>query len=420
MDFFEIVSEVAERDVAAFLARHPHAFLFENGGVPPDEEQVGDRGLLEVVRRDGQDGEVVLGRSPLADLQLDHPLVSGRHVALERTSPATFSLRVRDLGSTNGTTVDGVRLKPGTPGRLKPGSILGLGPDLSFTLHDPPSLHSALAAIARKVLDAVTSSCFETHLDGEEKLDGGGRVLSAPRPPKPAAEPPPRTTDSLADVELYAVCQPLSPARLPRDVELTIGRTGKVDLVLPHPSVSRRHASLTRRNDLVLVRDLGSANGVRVGDRLVQGETLVEPGAAPISIGVYEVAILAAKTEVVASCEGTHHLKADGLRGTLETMPLSELLQSVELHKRAGAIKVDHSGVAGEIVFRDGLPERASFGALEGEEAVIALLGLARGEFTYVPAPSGVSGERPTRRFDASFTHLLLEASRRADESRRR
>jgi DNA-binding NtrC family response regulator len=59
-------------------------------------------------RLDGGDASPILvGQSPVCDLRLADPAVSRRHLALE---PAGRALRLTDLGSTNGTTVNGVRV----------------------------------------------------------------------------------------------------------------------------------------------------------------------------------------------------------------------------------------------------------------------------------------------------------------------
>ncbi|HEY2222185.1 FHA domain-containing protein [Actinomycetospora sp.] len=72
------------------------------------------------------DGRVELGRDPACEVAVDHPSVSWRHVALA-PDPSGGGWTVTDLGSTNGTTVDGVRIAGPTP--LPPGSVLALGTD---------------------------------------------------------------------------------------------------------------------------------------------------------------------------------------------------------------------------------------------------------------------------------------------------
>jgi adenylate cyclase len=65
---------------------------------------------------------VVIGRDAACDILLRSPAVSGRHCLLEWVGGAWL---VRDLGSKNGTRVDGVRCEEQ---RLPPGCVLSVGP----------------------------------------------------------------------------------------------------------------------------------------------------------------------------------------------------------------------------------------------------------------------------------------------------
>lgn len=62
-----------------------------------------------------------VGRRPSNDLVLDHLAVSGRHAAIDTTSEGTFIL---DLGSTNGTSVNGQPIKKH---HLQDGDVIELG-----------------------------------------------------------------------------------------------------------------------------------------------------------------------------------------------------------------------------------------------------------------------------------------------------
>lgn len=73
---------------------------------------------------------MVLGRDPASGYPLDYPMVSWQHAELTREAGGIY---VRDLGSLNGTYVDGVRISGKT--LLKPGSEIGLG-SYRFTLID--------------------------------------------------------------------------------------------------------------------------------------------------------------------------------------------------------------------------------------------------------------------------------------------
>ncbi|MFC5066020.1 FHA domain-containing protein [Actinomycetospora atypica] len=70
-------------------------------------------------------GRTELGRDPAAGVVVDHPGVSWRHLRL--TADRAGAWTVTDLGSTNGTRVDGGRIDG--PTRLSPGAELALGAD---------------------------------------------------------------------------------------------------------------------------------------------------------------------------------------------------------------------------------------------------------------------------------------------------
>ncbi len=77
-----------------------------------------------VVRVDSDQGDtLVVGRDPKADIVLDTPNVSRLHARLERVQDG---FRVEDLGSTNGTWVNGERIRG--PTLVRPGDDLRFGP----------------------------------------------------------------------------------------------------------------------------------------------------------------------------------------------------------------------------------------------------------------------------------------------------
>jgi len=67
-------------------------------------------------------GPVVIGRSPGADIVLGDDFVSGRHA---RVMPSGDAAVVEDMGSTNGTVLNGQRLT--APARLKVGDVIDIG-----------------------------------------------------------------------------------------------------------------------------------------------------------------------------------------------------------------------------------------------------------------------------------------------------
>ncbi|WP_246357943.1 FHA domain-containing protein, partial [Pyxidicoccus fallax] len=59
---------------------------------------------------------------------------------------------------------------------------------------------------------------------------------------------------------------------------MVMGRSSSSDLRLQHPSISRRHAQLTRRGDRFFLKDLSSQNGTFVNRTRVPSEVEVMPG----------------------------------------------------------------------------------------------------------------------------------------------
>ena len=68
-------------------------------------------------------GETVIGRDPGSQVCIDEPSVSRRHAIIATSHDRAV---LRDLGSRNGTFVDGRRVEAPTP--LEDGSVLGVGP----------------------------------------------------------------------------------------------------------------------------------------------------------------------------------------------------------------------------------------------------------------------------------------------------
>ena len=67
------------------------------------------------------------------------------------------------------------------------------------------------------------------------------------------------------------------------DQPVVIGRLPKCEVVLNDPNVSRRHAEVVRQGDEIVLRDLGSTNGVKVNGTRVQSTILYN--GDEISIG---------------------------------------------------------------------------------------------------------------------------------------
>ncbi len=68
---------------------------------------------------------ISVGRAPDADISLNDGTLSGHHLTLARLSDGRWT--IEDLGSTNGTTVEGLTLKVGDRMPLRNGTVIKAG-----------------------------------------------------------------------------------------------------------------------------------------------------------------------------------------------------------------------------------------------------------------------------------------------------
>ena len=69
-----------------------------------------------------QSESMIIGRDPACEQPVSHPTISWHHSKLTRTPAATY---IEDLGSLNGTFLNGVRISSKT--QLQPGLEIGIG-----------------------------------------------------------------------------------------------------------------------------------------------------------------------------------------------------------------------------------------------------------------------------------------------------
>jgi pSer/pThr/pTyr-binding forkhead associated (FHA) protein len=204
----------------------------------------------EVVIPDGLP-QIRIGRRADLELPLPFAVLSSVHARLTREA-ADGEWVLEDLGSTNGTWLDGQRLAPGERRFIAPGTELGLGTlRLRFEGASSAAASAAgTATIARRLVDDLFADAPE----------------SAP------------TVRVLAGA-------PATALRLATEGRAyVVGRAETWALALPSDAVSREHAAFVRRHEAVVVRDLGSKNGVLVGGTRITGEHALADGDT-ITIG---------------------------------------------------------------------------------------------------------------------------------------
>ncbi|MYR52206.1 FHA domain-containing protein [Streptomyces sp. SID4928] len=134
-------------------------------------------------------GQIRIGRSADADVPLDDPDVSRLHCAVTVSDDGRVS--VVDLGSTNGTSLDGVEVRE-RPVRLAPGALLRLGESaLRLTTGSRPATlptapdgegHLRVARAETAASGQVTGGSLPAQTPGP-----GGRGHGAPASPLPAS-----------------------------------------------------------------------------------------------------------------------------------------------------------------------------------------------------------------------------------------
>ena len=84
-----------------------------------------------------------VGRAPDADISLNDGTLSGHHLSLARLSDGRWT--AEDLGSTNGTTVEGLTLKVGERMPLRNGSVIKAG-QVTLTFQTAEGMWKRLSA----------------------------------------------------------------------------------------------------------------------------------------------------------------------------------------------------------------------------------------------------------------------------------
>ena len=247
--------------------------------------------------------ESIIGRDDNNEVVLLANTVSGRHARIFREGEAFY---LEDLGSRNGTLVDGIPVTE--PVRLDTLSVITVSEayDLVFQVaaSTPP------ASAPQPVPHTPAPPHAQTAVAGK----GAGKAGSPHPDPGPAHvpdEPPPAAppTGSHTRVDFAAFgplpdLDPVPPDKPPapppggarfyvvvsvagqasNEVDLsqgenTLGRSEDCDVVIGHESLSRRHARLELSGDRVTLRDLGSTNGTFVDGREIS-EVTIAPGSS--------------------------------------------------------------------------------------------------------------------------------------------
>jgi hypothetical protein len=210
--------------------------------------------------------------------------------------------------------------------------------------------------------------------------------------------------------------------------EIVIGRSSDLDMVLVEEMVSRRHARIQLQGGVITIEDLGSTNGTFINGEKIQRSSLKESDRILIGTSILKVVAAAVDVRVADSPEALAAVRdsvrqnmsraaddAPRMSGSLEEIPLPDLLQLFGTSRKDGVLVLRSEGMGGRIFLKGGLIRHAELDdkpAISARKAVYRMLGWVRGVFELEP-PDPREFEH---NLDASAQELLMEGFRRQDE----
>ncbi|MCS6914993.1 MAG: DUF4388 domain-containing protein [Myxococcales bacterium] len=218
------------------------------------------------------------------------------------------------------------------------------------------------------------------------------------------------------------------PLRANRDI--IIGRSSDLDMVLIEDMVSRKHAKIQTTEEGVIITDIGSTNGTFVNGERVQRAVLKEGDRILIGTSILKLVSID-PSSALSETEARHQMEkraaAQGQRtpstsramsGSIEEIPLPDLLQLLSTSKRSGVLSIRGPEGHGQIYLRKGQIYYATIDDsfdLAPRKAAFRLLTWERGQFDLEPPDDKSVLEEITESTEA----LLMEGMRQLDEFRR-
>ena len=244
---------------------------------------------------------IVIGRGEGCEVRLPDPSISHRHASIRQRGTDYIVL---DEGSTNGTFVGPVRLSPQAPRVLKSGDLIRVGRIwLEVKIEQVMPTQNPALATCEIALGLVADA------------------LGAQGEPK--------------DTKVVVAEGPDAGRELVLAVgkSYVIGRGKTVDFPLADVDASRRHVEVFRKGDHVMVRDLGSKNGSRLGDApLPPDKERPWPEGESVFIGqnrlVFEDPVSDALQELERAAD--EHMREDDSVDPPRSAPLEETLPAAE------------------------------------------------------------------------------------------
>ena len=259
--------------------------------------------------------KTVIGRGSGCDIVIDDPGISRKHLEIDITDNGVIA---RDLGSTNGTYVEGhqvpaarMRVRQHHHHRPYPHPVLGLRPSPGVVEHTPESrplmteLTFALLKYGflillwifiwlavrslRKDIETFSPRPSRARRRREREVHKAKAETPQAAAPRPHRQPS-ASASSAASAQptlLVIIDGPLAGSSVPlAEADITLGRAASNTVVLDDEFVSSHHARVYRdtRSGQWAIEDLNSTNGTVVNQQRINRPTIL-PARIPVRIG---------------------------------------------------------------------------------------------------------------------------------------
>lgn len=247
--------------------------------------------------------EATVGRADGNELVLPEGGVSRRHA---RFFIDGDQVAVEDLGSANGTYVDGERIDG--PTVLGPRAQVVIG-DYEVSLKPAGQKRASGARAATRRASGVRGPGPQETTSQLPPVKAARATRQLPSTKKDPSAPGaalarrPAGAKSGAGTSgpsLRGLTGPWANKLYPIRGTAVVGRVAGVQIQLEDESVSRRHAEVERSGNSVVVRDLGSANGTTVNGDPVEGDVELQPGDI-VQFGMIELSFEVGDEEAFAA-----------------------------------------------------------------------------------------------------------------------
>jgi pSer/pThr/pTyr-binding forkhead associated (FHA) protein len=209
------------------------------------------------------------------------------------------------------------------------------------------------------------------------------------------------------------------------DREILVGRSSDLDMVLVEDMVSRKHAKISISGDQIFIQDLGSTNGSFVNGEKIRRARLKEGDRILIGTSIIKVVSVDSENTTENADEAKRRMaqvsadrrtsQARTMTGTIDEVPLPDLLQLFATSKKTGALTVRREDETGRIYLRQG---KVYFASINDNQDISPLKAMYRiltwnsGSFDFGPAEE----KEYVDELDEPLEMLLMEGMRQIDE----